>query len=692
MIFERRVTKLLGTRELQFISLISFNDGIKTSDIQSKLGLSKRQIGYTCKKINDFLKENHISPIERQSKGTYLILQDTRKYFLKHLLTSKKTIFEERTDDANIQQYYDGQLRQGLLFLLLTTKGYHLTTLMSFLNISQNTVLSDIKLLQDKIEQYGLTISHSRLAGYLVNGDEKIVLLMQLKVIDLIKQKNEGFDLIHFVGDSPEQVISLIQAAEKKLQVKYSDDSFVSLQEYVYFFLLRLKNRDYKEYFFDNRIQQTMEFRYLNQVLEKISIQDKQWLSLLFLSANILQNNNKRTDDEIYQASLSFVEQFEKNTFMRISEKENFVKRLYSHVRPLVFRTLYDLPLLGIDLRNYFKDDQEKMSYLFKAIKKSIYPLEKLIGKKISDDEIKLISFYFGAELSFGISQSTSLKKRALVICSNGLVTAKIMKDNLTSLFPEINFVKTGSVREFVTDNSGYDLVFTTVPLNTEKMQYVIDPVMEKGQEANLRNKVLLDLGLESSDKKLEQIVQIIERNAEVKNIGQLKKELNTFMSVSPGRVAHLETENEYNILDFVKPEYISFTDGNISWEKALRQAARPLILNDVVNEMYVNELVNQISSPNSYSFLKGVIAIPHAIPKMGASSNGFGFLISRKPIEFPGHPNVSIIVPIAITGQRNYMGAINQLMSLAGNDVLLRRLSHTNSIDIVTKLLKNLK
>lgn len=330
------------------------------------------------------------------------------------------------------------------------------------------------------------------------------------------------------------------------------------------------------------------------------------------------------------------------------------------------------------------------MFYLFKSIRQSIRPLENLIGKKISDDEIKLISFYFGSELSFGTSQRAFIKKRAVVICTNGIVTAKIMKDNLTRLFPEINFVKTGSAREFANFDLNYDLVFSTIPLDTKKLLYVIDPVMEKEQELNLKKKVLLDLGIESVDLQVEQIVHIVQRNADVKDINELKSELSRYMSTPRSEKVGVK-QNRLNILDYVKSKYIRFTDGNISWEQALRQAAKPLVLDDIVSKDYVNELVTQISNPNSYSFLRGMIAIPHAIPKLGANDNGFGFLISKKPIEFPGHPNVLIIVPIAITGEQDYMSAINQLMLLADNEVLMKRLRHTNSTRIVTKLLNNL-
>lgn len=684
---------MLGAREMQVISFIIFGHEIKTKDMEKDLNLTRRQIGYSLKKINVFLIDNNVPPIERKANGTYLVLKDTRQFFIKHF--SLKENIDARSKKkvmSDSKEYFDSRLRKNLLFLLLTVKSKHLTEIAEFLKVSQNTILNDIKTLQRDIGQYGLCIRHTRSEGYSVEGKEKLILLRQLKVTDLIRQKSESLNLINFFGGQSVEIINLIQGAEADLKIKYSDDSFRSLQNYIFFFLLRVKNKGYKEYRLSSKIQNTMEFMYVDKAFadSPMHITDKLWLTLLFLSANILQNDNKDINDEIYNASLRFVEEFEKITFTTISDKKTFVKRLYSHVRPLVFRTLYDLPLLGIDLRNYFKNDEEKMFYLFKSIRQSIRPLENLIGKKISDDEIKLISFYFGSELSFGTSQRAFIKKRAVVICSNGIVTAKIMKDNLTRLFPEINFVKTGSAREFANFDLNYDLVFSTIPLDTKKLLYVIDPVMEKEQELNLKKKVLLDLGIESVDLQVEQIVHIVQRNADVKDVNELKSELSRYMSTPRSEKVDLK-QNQLNILDYVKSKYIRFTDGNISWEQALRQAAKPLVLDDIVSKDYVNELVTQISNPNSYSFLRGMIAIPHAIPKLGANDNGFGFLISKKPIEFPGHPNVLIIVPIAITGEQDYMSAINQLMLLADNEVLMKRLRHTNSTRIVTKLLSNL-
>lgn len=75
---------LLGAREIQVISFIIFSHDIKTKDIEEDLNLTRRQIGYSCEKINIFLKDNNVSPIERRSNGTYLVLKDTRQFFIKH--------------------------------------------------------------------------------------------------------------------------------------------------------------------------------------------------------------------------------------------------------------------------------------------------------------------------------------------------------------------------------------------------------------------------------------------------------------------------------------------------------------------------------------------------------------------------------------------------------------------------------
>ena len=147
----------------------------------------------------------------------------------------------------------------------------------------------------------------------------------------------------------------------------------------------------------------------------------------------------------------------------------------------------------------------------------------------------------------------------------------------------------------------------------------------------------------------------------------------------------------EFNLSDFIDKENIQFTGGNVTWKEALRISMEPLVRDQIVSPEYVDALIAQSSEPTSYSYLRGRIAIPHAIPKMGVKKDGFGFLISKEPINFPGHSNVSVVAPLAITGEKNYMNAINQLVKLSKNDTALKRLCHTCSADMALRILNSL-
>jgi transcriptional antiterminator len=64
---------MASKRELQIVSEIIHNPDIKSGDIEKKLLLTKRQINYSIKKINDELSQQGKSQITRNRNGTFTI-------------------------------------------------------------------------------------------------------------------------------------------------------------------------------------------------------------------------------------------------------------------------------------------------------------------------------------------------------------------------------------------------------------------------------------------------------------------------------------------------------------------------------------------------------------------------------------------------------------------------------------------
>ncbi|MBA5845080.1 PTS sugar transporter subunit IIA, partial [Escherichia coli] len=68
---------------------------------------------------------------------------------------------------------------------------------------------------------------------------------------------------------------------------------------------------------------------------------------------------------------------------------------------------------------------------------------------------------------------------KAVVVCPNGLSISRWMEKTLRSLFPEIFFYQAMSIREFEQTKLGYDIVFSAVPLSTDKKFFLINQLLD---------------------------------------------------------------------------------------------------------------------------------------------------------------------------------------------------------------------
>ena len=175
---------------------------------------------------------------------------------------------------------------------------------------------------------------------------------------------------------------------------------------------------------------------------------------------------------------------------------------------------------------------------------------------------------------------------------------SKILIKELRSLFPEMKFLFTMSAREFEESNEKFDVVFTTIPLQTKLPQYMVTANMNYARKIGLRYQVLNSLGLEKTDAQVKQILNLISKYAKVKDSNQLKTEIKRILVTSKLKIDNYDKKKDLpDLLAYVKPQYIQVIDQEIDWHVALQTALQPLIDDQVVEERYYRELVKQIDS-----------------------------------------------------------------------------------------------
>ncbi|OIL08289.1 hypothetical protein ATW92_07535 [Oenococcus oeni] len=692
---------MLEQRPLSLIADILTDPNITSKQLEDNFNLSHRQLSYSISKINLVLRNQKLEPLKRLRSGHFELQSQSREYLIDYIgplpTLTKKNL--NQVDDK--LDYFDEPTRLNIIFILLAGKpsGLRLNQIANYLKISSNTFLKDIRKVNDNIQSKKIEIFHSRKFGYQIKGNEfEILSYLSLVIRDQLENSEGEIILDQLPGIEKQRTLNLVSKMERSLNISYSDEAFNLLTNLLRFVIARMRVAKADHSLPRNlEITSSREYLFLNKELtqQKWGVKSEvfiNWLALVFLSANTIKNNSLISQPELKKVVWQMISNFQNKTYIIFQDKNDFIRRLTEHMLPAIYRTKYGLKLNDINLKKII-DDPIQNDYLMNVVRESVGPLEKLIGKKLPNDELQLIAFYLGSELNNYPDRVIMIKKKAAVVCSNGLVFARLMINTLRYVFPEINFVSAISVRKFNEYQSDYDLVFTTTLLDTDIPQYIVNPVLKPEERSRLRFRVLTDIYPESIDRDVKQILKIVHNSANEVNEAKLKRLLsNYFLNYSNYAKPNQQSFKTLpSISVYVKRDFIQIATSPLSWIDAIKSACRPLIEDNIIKQEYVDRLLMQTRKDNNSNYLKGIIAIPHSVPEQGAIGDGFGFLVAQDHFDFPGCSSIKIVVPIAIVHTDMHLRAINQLVALSGNVDLLNEITEAKSESKIFKILSKL-
>ena len=671
---------MLDDRETVVLKQIIHFQISKSFELERKLNLTPRQLSYSLKKINIELKRNNLSSITRSNSGQFFIPNESKNFLEKQI---------QNIPDTN--RYFNEDQRMYLIILYLLTSGeiVSLVHIYEFLNVSKTTATSDLKNAKRYLKNYNLELVYSRKDGYRINGSELKVKQIINELVAIILHFEDGMELIVEISDiSVGSIIHYTHKIEQHLNITYSDQSFNQL---VYsLMILMARNRSCqvpKESYFKTDIRDTSEYDFISNVIPEKWIANKddyKWILLLFISANTVEGQIQYQNSDLLKMVHEMVQQFESLTYVEIKNKSDFEKRLVAHIQPMILRIKYGLHLKDSGIKSAVRNVKNHQMFV-DTVRQIVKPLEKKLNSALPKDEIELLSFYFGSELE---NWKPEEKKRAAVVCSNGVIVSRLMFKKLREMFPEISFVSASSVREFQKFKNDFDVVFTTVHLKTDARQYIIHPIMTTDESLNLRYRVLRDISFGNSEEMLDGLMNIISRHGQVDDEVRLRMEIQLFLLKGQDDEVK-ETEYLPDLLAYVKPDFINFTDQKLLWTEALELATRPLMKKGIVTDKFLKQIIKESSSMSNYSYFGKNMAIPHTTPDMGVNGNAFGFLISREPVKFPNNADVHIIVPLAVGDTTSHFRAVEQLANIAANPKSMKTLINADSKNEVINEIK---
>lgn len=693
----------LDNRSVQVLQNVASTVKISSKEIMEKYRLTRNQLDYALKKINDYLEENSYRKIIRSRNGGFVV--DTKVVDdFSGIMNSESQL------QADENSFLDEDHRLLVILLLIFSADYlSLYHFSESLEVSKNTIVSDIKKLKKQLSRHKLTIDYSRKGGYYFRGDEEAIRGLILVVTDQVMESIYNRLIFEKYLDIQVTEIEaqrrMLRLVEEELQVQYTDNR---IQTAPYFLVLldrRVKNEHLIEQRFGllaKEIMDTNEYAAIVKVLAGQSMLPKSYTEHLYLCLYILSlkitdlsNIFSLNKVELRKHIELFIAQLEKNTIIQLNDKAQLIENLALHLTPAYYRIRYGLT------SDYMLTDivKNQLDPLFFIVKSSIAPLEEFFEERIPNDEIYLITMFIGAYMQKEkpINLDNTIVKAA-VVCPNGIISSKLLEKTLDNWFPMIHFVSSFSIREFYEKEECLEvqLIFSTTPLTTEF------PVIVVGNDLSAMNKTLivneviqLIYKIDSYKLQPDHILSIVRKHLPMddETEGKIRKELmisyNSIFQIQDQEI--LTNETKLNLSDLITKESIVILPNKLTWLEILQAATQNLIDRGIVEPSYLSHLEEQFPEVTPSIVLGNQIVIPHTIPENGARE--LGMCLAKIPQGFSSQGQCyRYVVVISAIDKKMHIQPMMQLLKIASDPKTIQRLDQAQDKDALLAVIQDFK
>ena len=574
--------------------------------------------------------------------------------------------FEETRYSINQKTFILTEVeRRSLIYLLIfiNKTPLSLALFQTYHQISKNTILSDLKKLREELMSENIQVEYSRKKGFYLNFEEKMLQEKAWYFLQNLSEDSGFYILSKVLNDKKPLTIfknnQLLKKMMQELQIEIVYSRYLS----TLLFACLLRHRTFEK-----------NSENINDLLKSLIIGMSDGKSAL------------GQDNGLYRMAFNIMENVMKLSAIEFDDFTKTFMALLAHLTPAYYRIRNHFELKNVLLERI----KNEYHSLFLLMDNALRPLKDEVGE-ISESEKAYFVILFGGEIYKNKYSGKSLK--AIVLCVNGISSSLIMQKRLESLFPTMEFILSARVSHFekLPINS-YDIIFSTVPLKSDKKVYLMSIFPDQREENKLYNQVLQDFQLPGFAKPSAQtILDSIEPYIIIKDpvnrqdlIKIIEKKLNR--TRKEGKLSGVM------LTDLLTKEKIRFTNKELSWQEAIELAAQPLLDKHEIEERYIKAIIDKVEAFGPYIDLGLGIALPHARPEEGVKKLGMSFLRCEHPVKLMDdvkHEIKLFIVLVAIDNE-THLRALSTLTKILSNkERLSQLLTATNAAEVEQILLE---
>lgn len=622
---------VLTKRQKDILKLLCLKDDFITLDsISKKFLVSKKSIQNDINQIDLFLKEKKFDLIRKAGTGIYINEEENSKYKL-----------SKELENMQIRSFSKVERHILIKTTLLCRPLCTFQDLADICLVSKQTIINSFIDVVNEFNLENITVEKIQGIGLRLYGEE---IDIRRYFIQLINENSDN-QLVQMTAyeqgklNEYEKDISYI-LHEIETNCMFTFTNMKRLKIIIGYMLLRIRNNFLlpNDIVFNNLSQQHEILQIVDIISKFVKVDnEKLYLSTIILSERINQLTDSSitsindTHDEAYQIAMFLIDSLQSMQPINQDDIQDTINGLTLHLRSAINRYRNNLQIKN----ELVEQIKLSVSLIYEFTSKELHKVEKEYNIEFDENEIAYITMYIASIYETSFKEISTVK--VLLVCSFGLATSSMLKSRIIQSFPGFEIfgpLSQNNAFSFLNKNN-VDLI-----ISTNEFEYSSTPVIKVNPLLNYEN-------MEKIKNKLDQF--------------SYSKMCSHFITsyASTTKI----TPSKHYIANYVMQENIQIIDECNSWEEAIQLAAQPLLKKKLINQNYVDSMINAVNDYGTYMVMTPNTAYVHAGVNDGIFQNCTAILVIKKPVIF-AYTNSKLVSNIVILGIKDKRE--NDLLNIA--------------------------
>lgn len=676
----------------QLITKTEYSQTISIQDLAEMFKVSSRTIRYDIEQINDYLKENHLQPLNLGKQGVINTQADITK--------ARESLSEEGFYSFKLSR--EERVCFSAVMMICSDDYITLSEIADQLFVSRSTIIQDQEHIKSFFrERHLYVLSHSN-KGLLLEGRE---IDKRNLLIDMIQSENSIFKAepifqhltqclsknLKIDLEDISMIEKIINEAEHIYGRFLTDQSFVQLRNYFQLSLYRLRKAHYVEYGDDKNSKWDMAKGMIDQIQQFIvkEIPDTE----IYYVASVLNRMKyiKKTtsNKEIVKMQVitrNFIEKISKDIHRNLQGDYIFYENLINHLES-TFSTLGD----RFAINSVVDEILQRYPEVKQATERNVYVFEEYVGRKLSEEEIAYIVVHICAAIER--NKNETVRYSVVLVCNGGIGTSQLLLARLEKFFhlDVIDIIPAHDIENMNMDD--VDAVISTISLEGKGIEYIqVDPLLtdedcirvgEKLSKIHPKVSEKETISEENQDslKSLETIKDILEEDEEEIAIGKIKSVIESFF----------QKKEETTLSDLLPAQAIQIGVECSDWKGAIEASAKYLLKNGAINENYIKAMIKNVMENGPYIVVAPGFALPHEALNAGASKVGMSLIRLKTPVPFGKKEMDPIewVCCLSAINKETHLKAMFQLVNLFYNQSFRKQIKECKTGEEIYKIIE---